>query len=296
MAKALYGFITYPESIDTDDMAKWLDETLQVDWKRCLHDKDVTKEGKPKKAHVHWLIGFEKSAKAIKELLKIFASRWYYIPHDSQPIEDKFYNRIPENVREHLQKVPDAEICTTLEAKPLVTRFLQMRSSEGAEDYLEHLNQPEKASYKGLSISSEFWDINQYLTYAEKRAQKRTEKGNQIAELLATIRSTKCHNFSELMDFLSENSPQLLGLAFEKAYAVEKYMVSNDQRHEIVSLNRQCLDLLAQKDDLQAEIDDLHALLKEKQQIIDSLCEKYACVVDAYTYETGENPDIEFED
>lgn len=160
MAKALYGFITYPESINTEDMEKWLNETLQVDWKRCLHDKDVTKEGKPKKAHVHWLIGFEKSAKAIKELLKIFASRWYYIPHEIQPIEQKFINGIPEDVRNQMQGKSGAEICTTLEAKPLVTRFLQMRSSEGADDYLEHLNQPEKASYKGCSVASEFWDVN----------------------------------------------------------------------------------------------------------------------------------------
>lgn len=295
MAKALYGFITYPESINTEDMEKWLTETLQVDWKHCLHDKDVTKEGKPKKPHVHWLIGYEKKTKSIKELLKVFASRWFYVSRETFSIEQKFINGMPEDVRNQMQGKSDAEICTTLEAKPLVTRFLQMYSSEGADDYLEHLNQPEKASYKGQSVASEFWDINNYLTYTEKRAQKRTEKGNQVAELLKTIRESKCHNFSELMDFLSETSPQLLGLAFEKSYAVEKYMWSNDQKQENVSLKRQCLDLLTQKDDLQAEIDDLQALLKEKQQIIDSLCEKYACVVDAYTYETGENPDIDFE-
>jgi hypothetical protein len=295
MAKALYGFITYPESINTEDMEKWLTETLNVDWKHCLHDKDVTKEGKPKKAHVHWLIGYEKKTKSIKELLKVFASRWYYVPRETFSADEKFVNAIPDSIREDLKEIPKAEICTSTEAKPLVTRILQMRSSEGAEDYLEHLNQPEKASYKGLSISSEFWDINQYLTYTEKRAQKRTEKGNQVAELLTTIKKSECHNFSDLMDFLSENSPHLLGLAFDKSYAVEKYMKSNDDRNQILTLQRKSLDLQAQNDDLQAQNDDLQELLKEKQQIIDSLCEKYACVIDEFIYETGENPDIELE-
>lgn len=293
MAKALYGFITYPESIDTEDMAKWLDEVLQVDWKRCLHDRDLQKDGTPKKPHVHWLIGYEKSARSIKDLLKIFASRWHYVPCETFSADEKFINSIPDSVREHLGNVSDAEICTTFEAKPLVTRFLQMRSSEGAEDYLEHLNQPEKASYKGCSVASEFWDVNNYLTYTEKRAQKRTEKGNQVAELLATIKKSECHNFSELMDFLSENSPQLLGLAFEKSYAVEKYMRTNDDRNQILALHRKSLDLQAQNDDLQAQNDDLQRLLKEKQRIIDTLCEKYACVIDEFILESGENPDVE---
>ena len=293
MAKALYGFITYPESISTEDMEKWLTETLNVDWKRCLHDRDVTKDGKPKKPHVHWLIGYEKTAKSIKELLKIFASRWFYVPRETYPIDQKFINAIPKDVRNQIQEKSDAEICTTLEAKPLVTRILQMRSSEGAEDYLEHLNQPEKASYKGLSVASELWDVNNYLTYTEKRAQKRIEKGSQVAELLRTIKESGCHNFSELMDFLSENAPQLLGLAFEKSYAVEKYMKANDDRGQILTLQRKSLDLQAKCDDLQAQNDALHYLVREKQQIIDSLCEKYACVVDAFIYETGENPDVE---
>lgn len=293
MAKALYGFITYPESINTDDMAKWLDETLQVDWKRCLHDKDVTKEGKPKKPHVHWLIGYDKSARTIKDLLKIFASRWYYVPCETFSADAKFINAIPENVREHLENDSEGEICTTSNTKALVTRILQMRSSEGAEDYLEHLNQPEKASYKGLSVASDFWDVNNYLTYNEKRAQKRTEKGNQVAELLRMIKVSECHNFSALMDYLAENNSQLLSLAFEKSYAVEKYMKTNDDRNQINELHRKSLDLQAQNDDLQAQNDDLHELLKEKQQIIDSLCEKYACVLDEFILESGENPDVE---
>lgn len=285
MSKALYGFITYPESINTEDMAKWLDETLKVDWKRCLHDKDITKEGKPKKAHVHWLIGYEKTAKSIKDLLKVFASRWFYVPSETFPIEEKFLDGMPENIRNQIHDETVAEICTSAETKPLVSHFVQMRSSKGAEDYLEHLNQPEKVSYKGCSVASEFWDINNYLTYTEKRAQKRFEKSGQVAELLAIIKKAECHNFADMLDFLSENSPQLLAYAFEKSYSVEKYMHSNDDRKEILFLREKSLDLQAQNDDLQA-------LLKEKQQIIDSLCEKYACVIDEFILESGENPDV----
>lgn len=294
MSKALYGFITYPESIETEDMKQWLTETLEVDWKYCLHDKDVQKDGKtPKKPHVHWLIGYEKAAPSIKELLKIFHARWNYQAVETViPFGDdveNFVNAIPENVPrgtcENVRlEIPKGEI------KPLVAKIIKMVSSHGADDYLEHKNQPEKAQYTGLSVASEYWDVDKYLTYAEKRAQKKNTANYDVAELLAACRESKTHDFPELIDWLCKYAPDSLALAFQKAYSVEKYMnfrpISEENR-QLREKNRQLSDDLFTKE---MQVAGLQAELKQVYEYVENLQEKFSSLGLEYTELTGESP------
>lgn len=294
MAKALYGFLTYPESIETEAMKQWLTETLDVDWKYCLHDKDVQKDGKTlKKPHVHWLIGYEKSAPSIKELLKIFHARWNYqaaetiIPFDNDV--ENFINAIPENVpcgtsENCCVEIPKGEV------KPLIPKIIQMHSAHGAEDYLEHKNQPEKAQYTGLSIESEFWDVDKYLTYVEKRAQKRNQSSSEVAALLGACRQSGAKDYPEFMDWLSENMPDALGLAFQKAYSVEKYLnfrPLSEENRQLRKENAQLLDELSLKD---MQVSGLQAELKKVYAYVENLQEKFASLGLEYTDLTGEPP------
>lgn len=294
MSKALYGFLTYPESIETETMKQWLTETLNVDWKYCLHDKDVQEDGKtPKKPHVHWLIGYEKSAPSIKELLKIFFARWYYqVTETIIPFGDdveNFINAIPENVprgtfENCCVEIPKGEV------KPLIPKIIQMRSAQGAEDYLEHKNQPEKAQYTGLSVESEFWDVDKYLTYLEKRAQKRNQSSSEVAALLGACRQSGAKDYPEFMDWLSENMPDALGLAFQKAYSVEKYLnfrPLSEENRQLRKENAQLLDELSLKD---MQVAGLQAELKQVYEYVENLQEKFSSLGLEYTELTGESP------
>ena len=293
MAKALYGFLTYPESIETEAMQQWLSDTLDVDWKYCLHDKDVQKDGKtPKKPHVHWLIGYEKSAPSIKELLQIFFARWYYQPTEEIPPSDgveNFVNAIPENVSHGTVENIRLEIPKG-EAKPLIPKIIQMKSAHGAEDYLEHKNQPEKAQYIGLSVESEYWDVGKYLTYLEKRAQKRNESSSEVAALLGACRQSGAKDYPEFMDWLVENMPDALGLAFQKAYSVEKYLnfrPLSEENRQLREENAQLLDELSIKD---MQVSGLQAELKQVYEHVEKLQEKFASLGLEYTELTGEPP------
>ena len=283
MAKALYGFITYPESIDTEFMKQWLSDTLNVEWACCLHDKDVYKDGKPKKPHVHWLIGFEKSKKSIKELLKIFASRWYYVPLESVLVNredvEKFVNFLTVEGVE-TPPVPDSPAVELGNvAKPLVTRFLQMYSAQGAEDYLEHKNQPEKAQYVGLSEHSEFWDVNNYLTYSEKRNAKKEESAGEIIQLLQYIRKNQIIDYVSLLDSLAENAPGLLSLAFQKSYSIDKYLMN----WKMVDRYKQ---MIHENGDMKAKINWL-------ERTVENQAVKLAEAGIIYQEYTGENPDVD---
>lgn len=232
MAKALYGFLTWTESINTEDMKQWLTDTLQVEWACCLHDKDVHKDGTLKKPHVHWLIGYEKSRKSIKDLLKIFFSRWHYTPTREVKADPEFLENFVSSLSAEGVGLPPLPPSASLPVenvvKPLVTRFIQMNSSQGAEDYLEHKNQPEKYQYSGLSEHSEYWCITDYLTYQEKRESKKLNSASEIAQLLQYIRKNRIYDYVALLDALALDTPELLGLAFQKAYSVEKYLGSWD--------------------------------------------------------------------
>lgn len=295
MAKGLYGFITYPESIPTEGMQKWLESVLEVDYAYCLHDKDVNKDGKPKKEHVHWLIGYETGATTIKKLLKLFASRWFYYSSESVETSPEFVASIPD-FAEVDRNVRAVEIPTG-EAKPLIPRIVQMRSSQGAEDYLEHKNQPEKAQYTGQAHYSELWDVSKYLTYTEKRQAKKTDTSAEISLLLKTIHNSKARDYPALLDYLVEKAPELLPLAFQKAYAVEKYCrfrdVSEENailRKDLACVQRGNAGLSAQISVLEKRNTELNAENRELRAEIERLQEKFASLALCYTEETGESP------
>lgn len=307
MSKALYGFITYPESINTEEMKQWLSETLGVEWACCLHDKDVTKDGTPKKPHVHWLIGFEKSKKSIKDLLKIFASRWYYVASESLPVNreevEKFVNCLTVEGVEvpSIPALPSVEVGTV--SKPLVTRFIQMQSAQGSEDYLEHKNQPEKFQYTGLSEHSEFWCISDYLTYQEKRQSKKLDSASDIAQLLQYIRKNRIHDYVALLDSLATDTPELLGLAFQKAYSVEKYLGTWDiydrLKNSEMEVEKLKETLASQKEYLDyykteiERLEDYQQEITHLQNVIEENAVKMAELSIVYREITGENPDIE---
>lgn len=300
MSKALYGFLTYPESINTENMKQWLSETLNVEWACCLHDKDLTKEGKPKKPHVHWLIGYEKSRKSIKDLLKIFASRWYYTPTEKVTVApeflENFVNSLSAEGVELPPLPPSADLPVKNVVKPLVTRFIQMNSSQGAEDYLEHKNSPEKYQYSGLSEHSEFWRISDYLTYQEKRQSKKLDSASEIAQLLQYIRKNQIHDYVCLLDALAVDSPELLSLAFQKAYSVEKYLASWKLSDKLKDLQAENERLREDLDYYKVEIEHLEDYQQEitnLQNIIEKNAVKMAEMGIVYREITGENPDIE---
>lgn len=300
MSKALYGFLTYPESINTEEMKQWLSETLQVEWACCLHDKDVTKDGNLKKAHVHWLIGFEKSRKSIKDLLKVFASRWYYILSEPVSVDsgtvENFVNLLTAEGVEVPPLPPSPSLPAENTAKPLVTRFIQMNSSQGAEDYLEHKNSPEKYQYSGLSEHSEFWRISDYLTYQEKRQSKKLDSASDIAQLLQYIRKKQICDYVTLLDALTVDSPELLSLAFQKAYSVEKYLCGWKLSDKLEYLQSENKRLQEDLDYYKVEIERLEDYQQEitnLQNIIEENAVKMAEMAVIYREITGENPDLE---
>lgn len=300
MSKALYGFLTWTESIDTEEMKQWLTDTLQVEWACCLHDKDVHKDGTLKKPHVHWLIGYEKSKKSIKDLLKIFASRWFYYPvetvtADRKSLED-FVNSLTAEGVKLPPLSPSASLPIGSTVKPLVTRFIQMNSSQGAEDYLEHKNSPEKYQYSGLSECSEFWCVSDYLTYQEKRQSKKLDSAGDISQLLKYVREKQICDYVSLLDALTVDSPELLSLAFQKAYSVERYLHSwklADRLREFQEENKQLRnDLSYYKTEIE-RLEDYQQEITHLKNVIEENAVKMAELEIYYRDSTGENPDIE---
>lgn len=291
MSKALYGFITYPESIKTEEMQNFL-ESRKFDFAYCLHNKDVHKDGTPKKGHVHWLVGFEKKALSVKEMLLLFGSRFYIDVTEKQSIPEEMQN-LTEAVSGFR---PPAEYeMPTGERKPLITHLEIMRSSQGSEDYLEHKNNPEKADYSGKAYYSQYWDISSYFTYEEKRRMKRAERSADyaglyklISELPETVRS-----FNSLLAFIVEKSPDLLPLAIDKAYAVEKLLKSRNTDLIILTLSNENKKLQEENAVIQAENQRLKEENDRLQESIFDLTEQNGILFSEYLEQTGENPTIE---
>jgi hypothetical protein len=71
---------------------------------------------------------------------------------------------------------------------------------------------------------SETWDIQAYITYADKREKKSENAKKALREVICYISKTKC-SFSELVDNFVEDS-DTLGVIMTNAYALSQYIKS----------------------------------------------------------------------
>lgn len=83
---SVYSFLIYPDDPVYNAVYRWLTEECKIpNVISPVHDRDVTEEGEPKKAHYHVVLAFHslKSLKQVLELLEPFG-----IAH-VEPIHDK---------------------------------------------------------------------------------------------------------------------------------------------------------------------------------------------------------------
>lgn len=231
MSKALYTFLSYPDSSDVEEIAKSLQK---VGWPYAispLHDKDIKADGTPKKPHYHWLVGFAK-----------------------KPLDPASF--------EHAIKALGG-VCVHGE--------MIVHDPWGAFDYLTHEHSPDKYHYMAHPITSQFWDLESYTTpeqrnehrkYLHNIAKKTDASG--LSSLLCMIggEKEKCHSFAELVDTCRKTGVDM-ELLMKNAYFLQSYIKSkmddlrmqNALRTELDSLRAACIALETENKDLKERLE-----------------------------------------
>lgn len=196
MSKAVYSFVSYPESSDCTEIA---DSLYKVGWD-CfcispLHDKDIKEDGTPKKAHYHWIIGFEKNPPKPAEFIAAIKAVGGVV------IQDKMF----------------------------------VHNAWGAVEYLTHKNAPEKYQYEEQPLFGRGWDIDRITTQNEKNEHRRYLKSLQKADDSAAIMwiisligadKDQINGFQPLADKVIKDKPEYFPVLLKNTYFINSYINS----------------------------------------------------------------------
>lgn len=255
-SKALYSVVAYPESADIlHVVGTFLGAGAQCMW--ILHNKDIKKDGTPKKPHWHIAVGWAKRA----------------------PDWEKFTEILDETghgLGDH------GALCPSKLRHPYDPECARVKGSVNQLiDYFLHRDPKSIAAGKYVYSEvddlkvSEKWDGESYQTYTEKRANAknireddRAEKVTDCTELFNIIRTYDFTEYCQLVDFLQSQRPELLGGLLVNCYAVKSYLDSY-----------RCYSIHEQDDQvkrLTAQIKRQNLYIKQLEDTVEGLQHDYA--------------------
>ena len=239
MSKAVYRFISYPESSNVEDIKKALDVS-GYDWALSpLHDMDKKDDGSPKKPHYHWLLGFEKQLPGYFFLSEFLRSLGCVVP----PARE-FKCNMPEDDFNYLSH--NTQNCV-IKGKHIYNK----------EDV----------------VVSENWDLSKYTTYTQKRISKTSSSAASVVEVLGLINEHHLYSLVDLVDWCMNENQELLGVisnkgAFFVAYIKDLCFVNE----KIENLNNE----LDRYKTLYVQLSDLcEELQEENYQAVTALSRTY---------------------
>lgn len=168
-----WATIVYPESAKENWQFLLKDRCIPA-LVSPIHDKDVTEEGEPKKAHYHVLLAFKgkKTRESVKPLVEALGGVG-------------------------LERVSDLHAYAR---------------------YLCHLDEWDKPHYSPYDVQ-EFGGMRY-----KKYESAKQDLQDSIVDVIMLINSTGMTTYRQMMDFCANERPDLLGVVFKNAYAVQAYL------------------------------------------------------------------------
>ena len=239
MSKAVYRFISYPESSNVEEIKQALDIAC-YDWALSpLHDKDLHDDGSQKKPHYHWLIGFEKKLPSYSELKDFLHSIGCVVP-----LVQDFKCNIPQDDFDYLSH----------NTKNCVLKHKHIYNKDDVQ-------------------VSENWDISKYTTYTQKRMSHTSMNSASVVEVIGLINEQHLYSLVDLVDWCMNNNPELLGIISNKgAFFVSYIKDLNYTNEKIENLNNE----LDRYKKLYVQLSDLcEELQEENYQAVTALSRTY---------------------
>ena len=201
--KSLWGVLAYPSSSDLQKVLETLQGAgAQCAW--CTHDADYKKDGTSADPHTHILCGWASNAPTWAKFVEILKSCGAVCPSDRGRYD-------PEAAKVH--------------------------DPEKAVQYLEHTDQKSVAAgkhcYKGKAEFTDGWNVDDYITYAQKRATAKTirademqERADDVSAIYQVIREHEFMEYFELADFVQSQMPDKFAALISNCYPIKSYLDS----------------------------------------------------------------------